>query len=77
MNVEDLLELGPVELKFKKKDGSIRDMLATTCPDLIPEHGKSSGASRQMEDYIPVWDLEKEAWRAFKPSTLIEEPVAL
>lgn len=74
-----------VRLTFTKKDGSDRVMYATLVPELMNiynNHGRKYGdrgstslskveeMNRNIPDFVRVIDLEKEEFRAFKPSTL-------
>ena len=62
------------EVIFTKKDGSEREMICTLKPDIIPHVPATKPApdkARVEVDYMPVYDLEERAWRAFKPSKVI------
>jgi WYL_2, Sm-like SH3 beta-barrel fold len=60
------------EIVFEKKDGSHREMICTLMPDLLPYVSKENmNESVRQNDFIPVYDLEEQAWRSFKPSKLI------
>jgi hypothetical protein len=51
---------------FEKKDCTIRTMHCTLRPEALPEIVESDKPARKENDEIvPVWDLEKEAWRCF------------
>jgi hypothetical protein len=71
-----LLREGSVEVKFKKKDSSIRNMLCTLSEDYLPkvdsEEVKEKKVKKVNEDTLPVWDLEKEAWRSFRLDSIVE-----
>ncbi len=64
------LQQGKCEVFFKKLDGTIRQMICTLNPKLAPkiEEVRVNGASQGPPDspVIPVWDLEKFAWRSFR-----------
>lgn len=68
-----------VNIKFKKKDGSIRDMKATLNPDVIKSFFDESDARSKIpvqteidnSDNIAVIDMEKNDWRSFNISTLL------
>jgi hypothetical protein len=79
MNKEELLKLlrkGSVSVKFKKKDNSIRNMLCTLSKDYLPEvnleEAKEKKVKKVNEEILPVWDLEKEAWRSFRFDSIVE-----
>lgn len=61
------------EVTFIKKDGSERVMICTLKNDIIPYVSATKPATDWAQvDYIPVYDLEEQAWRAFKPSKVIK-----
>lgn len=64
------LQRGIVNIKFRKKDGSIRDMKATLVSDLIGINTFS--ISKGPEHVQSVWDVEKGEWRSFRWDSLIE-----
>jgi hypothetical protein len=71
-----LLKEGTVNVKFKKKDQSIRKMLCTLSSDYLPKTDpseiKEKKTKKVNEDTLPVWDLEKEAWRSFRLDSIVE-----
>lgn len=50
---------------FKKKDGTIRKMKCTRNPSLIPEEHHPKNETKDAENTIRVFDLEKQEWRSF------------
>lgn len=64
----DQLREGICKVVFKKANGQERVMICTLAEEIIPLSGSSSAP---QEDCITVFDVEAEAWRAFKPSKLI------
>jgi hypothetical protein len=77
---EDLIKLlkeKVVTIKFKKKDDSIRKMICTLSEDYLPqlEEVTESGEKRTKKENpntLPVWDLEKLAWRSFRVDSVVE-----
>lgn len=74
-----------VRLTFTKKNGENRVMYATLVPELVSmynTHGRKYGdqgtfsytqverMNKDIPDFVRVMDLEKEEFRAFKPSSL-------
>ena len=57
---------------FQKKDGSLREMFATTCKPLIERHVNDRGVSRENYATTAVFDVEKGAWRSFRWESLIK-----
>lgn len=61
------------EVTFEKRDGSERTMICTLKDDLLPYVSATDMRdSVRQNDYIPVYDLEEQAWRAFKPSKVVK-----
>lgn len=77
---EDLVKLlkeKVVTIKFKKKDDSIRKMVCTLSEDYLPEpepltEGEAKRTKKESPNNIPVWDLEKLAWRSFRVDSVVE-----
>lgn len=77
---EDLIKLlkeKVVTIKFKKKDDSVRKMICTLSEDYLPEpekvvEGKEKKAKKENPNTLPVWDLEKLAWRSFRVDSVVE-----
>jgi hypothetical protein len=65
-----LLQNGIVNIRFRKRDGSIRDMRATLVPELIGIETYS--IAKGPEHVQCVWDIDKEEWRSFRWDSLIE-----
>jgi len=68
MNAIEKLEKNICLITFIKKDGSEREMLCTRLPKYLPE----VKGERLHNKSIPVWDIEKDAWRSFKLESLIK-----
>jgi len=69
-----------VMICFTKKDGTLRQMKATTNMALIPEekHPKKVDETdpnykprKVNENIVPIFDVEKMEWRSFDQHTLI------
>ena len=63
---------GIAHIIFQKKDGSLREMFATTCKPLIEKHVNGRGVSRELYATTAVFDVEKGAWRSFRWESLIK-----
>jgi hypothetical protein len=61
-----VLRTNTVHLTFEKKDGTIREMKCTLAESKLPkiEQGKESRPPNNTS--MPVFDLEKNEWRAFR-----------
>lgn len=61
------------EVTFVKNDGSHRVMICTLKADFLPYVSATDMTEgRKYNDMISVWDIEEDAWRAFKPSRVIK-----
>lgn len=77
---EDLIKLlkeKVVTVKFKKKDETIRKMVCTLSEDYLPEpeplaEGEVKRTKKENPNTLPVWDLEKLAWRSFRVDSVVE-----
>jgi hypothetical protein len=67
----DSLKLGIVPIRFRKRDGSVRNMRATLVPELIGIDTYS--IARGPEHVQCVWDVDKDEWRSFRWDSLIED----
>jgi len=61
-----LLKTERVELTFKKKDGTIRVMKCTLLESELPETEQGKDPRKENEESMPVFDLDKKEWRAFR-----------
>jgi hypothetical protein len=73
----NLLKEKVVTIKFKKKDESIRKMVCTLSKDYLPEpekliDGKEKKTKKENPNTLPVWDIEKLAWRSFRVDSVVE-----
>jgi hypothetical protein len=73
MNREELvskLREGAVTVTFRKINGEVRVMHCTLKEEFLPVL-KGSNHKRSPE-VLPVWDLDKKAWRSFRLDSIIE-----
>lgn len=69
MNKDSVLELlnsGPTRILFEKDDGSVREMNATLCIELLPVQKTTTKPRKSAPDVVKVYDLDKKSWRSFK-----------
>ena len=82
------LRSGVCTVIFTKVDGTQRTMRCTLKQDLLPQkeapkadtanaiadpnQPTATPAKKRTENNLSVWDLEKEAWRSFNITSLIE-----
>lgn len=71
-NIQSLLKDTIIEVKFKKSDGTERNMKCTLLPQYITPHENKTGREKKInEEVISVWDVEKEGWRSFRYDSVI------
>ena len=63
---------GVAHFIFQKKDGSLREMFATTCKPLVEKHVVGTGASRECYGTTAVFCVESGAWRSFRWESIIK-----
>lgn len=67
------LRNGRCAVQFTKKDGSVRNMLATLNFDFIPEEKQPKGTGKAQPDNSPIiraFDLDKEEFRSINTDTV-------
>lgn len=70
--IKSILSKNVATVSFTKSDGTSRDMLCTLREDVLPpmfENGTEQmekKTRKQNVDVLPVWDVEKKAWRSFR-----------
>jgi hypothetical protein len=72
-----LLKEKVVTVKFKKKDDSVRKMICTLSEDYLPDpeeiiEDQEKKKKKENPNTLPVWDLEKLAWRSFRIDSVVE-----
>jgi len=74
MDIEQLRELlrnNVITVNFRKKDGTIRQMLCTTMSEYLPELlSYTAMNSSSFDNILTVWDVEKNAWRSFRHDSI-------
>jgi len=70
------LRQGECRVIFKKASGEERDMICTLQEDVIPPASKTDPLSQKKvrsvnEEVVPVWDVNKQAWRSFRVDSVI------
>jgi len=76
MNIEEIISKllhGTHTLFFKKvSDGSIRKMKCTLSKEEVNESDRAKIITdMKTKKVIPIWDVEKNAWRSFRIDSLI------
>ncbi len=79
-SLKEKLQHGIGSVEFKKSDGSIRTLLCTLVPDLLPlvveeydEFGNTirKATKKENPEVLAVWDLDNEDWRSFRYDSVI------
>lgn len=73
-DIEELLSHGMHHIVFYKTDGSVREMVCTKDPSLIPDDKQPSGEGRKAKSdtTIPVYSPQDNGWRSFIVENLIK-----
>jgi hypothetical protein len=76
--LKEQLQNNIMNVCFEKKDGTKRDMLCTLIKDYLPEREQKEVVRTKKEntDVLPVWDLDKKAFRSVRMNTLISHHVS-
>ena len=66
------LNKGVVTFNYIKKDGTIRQAMGTTKPEIIESiYGYKGGTGPEKYGYTNYWDVEKGGWRCFDEKRLV------
>jgi hypothetical protein len=74
-DLKKLLKEKVLTVKFKKKDDSIRKMVCTLSSEYLPDNESKEIEKKtkaENPNVLPVWDLEKLAWRSFRVDSVVE-----
>ena len=59
------------EVTFTKLNGDVRVIKCTLQASVVPAKKTSPAESKVVNpDVLPVWDIEKSAWRSFRYDTI-------
>lgn len=61
-----VLRTETVRLTFRKKDDTIREMVCTLNESKLPKREQGKESRAENINSMPVFDLEKNEWRAFR-----------
>ena len=70
--LKEKLTKGVAHFVFQKKDGTLREMYATTFKPLIDKHIVGTGVSRECYGTTTVFCVESGAWRSFRWESIIK-----
>jgi hypothetical protein len=70
--IKDILSKNVATISFTKSDGRIRNMICTLREDVLPQDTEQMDKKQRKQnlDVLPVWDVEKSAWRSFRIDTV-------
>ena len=71
-SLKDKLRTGVAHFIFKKKNGELREMFATTNPSLVKRHINGRGVSRELYATTAVFDCELGEWRSFRWESIVK-----
>ena len=66
------LQTGVVVLTFRKKDGTVREMRATTDTSRFVYESKGNSDRKRNDAVTVLWDLDKGEWRSMRNDSLID-----
>ena len=75
MMIEELkfkLRNGVAHFIFRKKNGELREMFATTNPSLVKRHINGRGVSRELYATTAAFDCELGEWRSFRWESIVK-----
>lgn len=78
MNFETLTEMlqtNIVNVEFTKLNGETRNMRCTLIEDFLPPASAEISTKKVNLDSRSVWDLDKDAWRAFRVDSVLSATV--
>ena len=70
---KEALHNGVVEFSYEKKDGTIREARGTLNSEVYGSENEPKGTGKKgPENIIKYFDLDKEGWRSFDESKMID-----
>ncbi len=66
---ETMLSRGAVHFKLKKKDGTTREVFATTNLRYIPSNQHPKGNGPVQQGVVKYYDLEDKGWKSMQSDT--------
>lgn len=69
----DLLKTQPVTVVFEKSNGEHREMNCTLEESIVVPYVKKTDKEKKHDpEVLPVWDIDKNAWRSFRYDSIIK-----
>lgn len=77
VQLKQTLESGVHTVVFTKLNGEVRELYCTLDSEMLPVVEKkllteNETPRKENDNAISVWDLDKQAWRAFRLDSIIE-----
>lgn len=72
-NILEKLHAGVTTVSFIKANGERRDMECTLHESYLPARTSTAAPKAPNPDVQPVWDINANAWRAFRWDRVIED----
>lgn len=69
--ITEHLRKGIVDIKFTKKDGSLRDMRCTLNEKFLPQIEKTEDTKKENANVLAVWDIDNSGWRSFTINNIV------
>ena len=63
---------GVAHFIFQKRDGSLKEMFASTNPALCSRHINGRGVSRECYATTAVFDVESGSWKSFRWESIVK-----
>lgn len=73
-SLKNILKQNVVNISFKKVDGTDRLMRCSLKEELVPAYQAKDSSRKKIDNdnVLPVWDLEKSAYRSFRVDSLTD-----
>lgn len=73
--LKEQLKKSILNVSFRKKDDTVRDMKCTLIESYLPKVEKTDEPKKEKKDNpntVSVWDLDKNSWRSFRLDSIIK-----
>jgi hypothetical protein len=73
--LKEQLKTSILNVTFRKKDDTIRDMKCTLLETYLPKLEQKSEVKKEKAENnnnISVWDIDKNSWRSFRLDSIIK-----
>ena len=70
--LKSMMNTDVVHFVFQKVSGEIREAYGTRAMEILQHNNSIPGGQRKSSTTFPYYDIEKKAWRCFKPELLLQ-----